>query len=27
MAGAYRDKFGEAPSATLQRGQRGRFTN
>jgi len=27
MAGAYRDKFGEAPSATLQRRQRGRFTN
>jgi AraC-like DNA-binding protein len=27
MAGAYRDKFGEAPSATLQRVQRGRFTN
>ncbi|MGJ5178468.1 AraC family transcriptional regulator [Bradyrhizobium oligotrophicum] len=27
MAGAYRDKFGETPSATLQRTQRGRFTN
>jgi AraC-like DNA-binding protein len=27
MAGAYRNKFGEAPSATLQRVQRGRFTN
>ncbi|NPU66099.1 AraC family transcriptional regulator [Bradyrhizobium sp. 83012] len=29
MAGAYRDKFGETPSATLQRVQRrrGRFTN
>ncbi|CCD88879.1 putative transcriptional regulator, AraC/XylS family [Bradyrhizobium sp. ORS 285] len=27
MAGAYRDKFGEPPSATLQRVQRGRFTN
>ena len=24
MAGAYREKFGETPSATLQRGQRGR---
>ncbi|WP_456713532.1 AraC family transcriptional regulator [Bradyrhizobium sp. USDA 4353] len=27
MAGAYRDKFGETPSATLQRVQRGRLAN
>ncbi|MGJ5208630.1 AraC family transcriptional regulator [Bradyrhizobium sp. HKCCYLR20261] len=27
MAGAYREKFGETPSATLQRVQRGRSTN